>query len=180
MPFETHHEHGNEVDVDDDDEVWTTIPPRNRKDKCKYTSVNNKHKTTLALALALPRPDAEATVPSLHKAYTRNLQIFRQSSSRQALKNLLHGPLFHSQDHNDEDRPLRIDTAVCLASGSFSRDNLENRRRSLIQLAAFLGVVEVLQAWKEGGLVVVAQDPVYTTVDEAFSPWSGRGGCGMQ
>ena len=69
------------------------------------------------------------------------------------------------------DNGWEIEKAICLASGSFSRDNLECRRRSVWQIVVFADIVQYLRTQGEGAatnMEVVAQEPMHTNLDVEF------------
>ena len=66
------------------------------------------------------------------------------------------------------DEGWQIGNAVCLATGSFSRDNWQNRQRSLMQFVAFTAVVQHLQKAQTPKILCYAQEPEYTPVDKEF------------
>ncbi|KAI7276711.1 hypothetical protein KC345_g6789 [Hortaea werneckii] len=66
------------------------------------------------------------------------------------------------------DEGWRIERAVCLAVGSFSRDNWQSRQRSLMQFVAFLDIVKHLQQDGEGQIQCYAQEPQFTESDQTY------------
>ena len=52
--------------------------------------------------------------------------------------------------------------------GSFSRVNLENRRRSIAQLVFFLDLVEYISSMTQQSITIYAQEPLFTPIDEQF------------
>ena len=104
--------------------------------------------------------DRETTVDSIRAGFDQSTALWKGSPSRRALVELLGGNLFSSD--------FGIRKAVCLATGSFSRDNLQNRRRSMLQFAVFIDILRHLERLAKVKIDVLAQDPMYTIVDVDF------------
>ncbi|RMY09928.1 hypothetical protein D0868_03975 [Hortaea werneckii] len=71
-------------------------------------------------------------------------------------------------DKKRPDEGWRIERAVCLAVGSFSRDNWQSRQRSLMQFVAFVDIVKHLQDDGEGQIQCFAQEPQFTESDQTY------------
>ncbi|GAB1740761.1 hypothetical protein NU219Hw_g5845t1 [Hortaea werneckii] len=71
-------------------------------------------------------------------------------------------------DKKRPDEGWRIARAVCLAVGSFSRDNWQSRQRSLMQFVAFVDIVKHLQDDGEGQIQCFAQEPQFTESDQTY------------
>ncbi|KAI6915172.1 hypothetical protein KC318_g114 [Hortaea werneckii] len=71
-------------------------------------------------------------------------------------------------DKKRPDEGWRIERAVCLAVGSFSRDNWQSRQRSLMQFVAFVDIVKHLQHDGEGQIQCFAQEPQFTESDQTY------------
>ncbi|RMY89181.1 hypothetical protein D0861_04392 [Hortaea werneckii] len=71
-------------------------------------------------------------------------------------------------DKKRPDEGWRIEKAVCLAVGSFSRDNWQSRQRSLMQFVAFVDIVKHLQQDGEGQIQCFVQEPQFTESDQTY------------
>ncbi|KAI7627364.1 hypothetical protein KC343_g6021, partial [Hortaea werneckii] len=71
-------------------------------------------------------------------------------------------------DKKRPDEGWQIERAVCLAVGSFSRDNWQSRQRSLMQFVAFVDIVKHLQQDGEGQIQCFAQEPQFTESDQTY------------
>ncbi|KAI6844071.1 hypothetical protein KC340_g812 [Hortaea werneckii] len=71
-------------------------------------------------------------------------------------------------DKKRPDEGWGIERAVCLAAGSFSRDNWQSRQRSLMQFVAFVDIVKHLQDDGEGQIQCFAQEPQFTESDQTY------------
>lgn len=91
-----------------------------------------------------------------------------ESKKRQWLNSNCFQQVRQILDRQKPEEGWRIGNAVCLATGSFSRDNLQNRHRSLMQFVAFVTVVQHLQKAQATKILCYAQEPEYTPVDEDF------------
>lgn len=105
-------------------------------------------------------PSKVETIDSINLDFVRRLKAWRGTACRKSVVEVL------SRIRPEEG--WRICNAVCLASGSFSRDNLECRKRTMWQFAVFVDVVEHLKADSGCKLNVVAQEPMYTPLDLDF------------
>ncbi|KAK5170602.1 uncharacterized protein LTR77_005191 [Saxophila tyrrhenica] len=101
-----------------------------------------------------PTTDRTMTVQALQASYTKYLNIWRASSCRKELLQIL--------EKKAPDEGWQITTAVCLASGEFSRDNVECARRSMQQFAAFMDTVEYMQK-ASGARIKVPVDVAFLT-----------------
>ena len=125
---------------------WTVVP-------------RGKRRTTKAP----PKPpgvDKDLTVNKLKTDYEHRLQLWRASTCRRKVRQML--------DRIQPEDGWQIKHAVCLASGSFCKDNFECQRRTMIQFVAFMDIVEHLQATSDDKINIVAQELIYTQLDIEF------------
>ncbi|KAI7218611.1 hypothetical protein KC333_g3473 [Hortaea werneckii] len=117
---------------------------------------------------ANPQPSAQRDNPPLrnHGAnqiaedIQKKAKAWHNSSCRQDLRRIM--------DKKRPDEGWRIERAVCLAVGSFSRDNWQSRQRSLMQFVAFVDIVKHLQDDGEGQIQCFAQEPQFTESDQTY------------
>ncbi|KAK3722959.1 hypothetical protein LTR37_002104 [Vermiconidia calcicola] len=107
-----------------------------------------------------PLPDRHITVQTLEAKYDRDMQTWKQSACRKELRQIL--------DKKQPDEGWQIKEAVCFASGSFSRDNWEAQRRSMLQFVAFIDTAQYIEAGSSDTIGLFAQEPMYTPVDVEF------------
>ncbi|EME45703.1 hypothetical protein DOTSEDRAFT_171280 [Dothistroma septosporum NZE10] len=135
---------------------WTQVP---RKSKPGVNFSRHLPQSLPAIVSNIDRtnpPSRAITSEHMIADYRRKLNTWRQDQSRQATLRIL--------DRVRPDSGWNVSTAVCLASGSFSRDNLEGRRRSMWQMVVFVDLSRHLRE----DLKMVAQDPAYTAMDRLF------------
>ncbi|GAB7362884.1 hypothetical protein MBLNU230_g3186t1 [Neophaeotheca triangularis] len=135
-----------------DDTTWTPVTSKKRK-----TPNPNTTKPPTTPPVPQPNPiDRTATTASLLKEYTTQSRRWLHSPCKTTVQTNLH-TFLRSPD-------LQITKAVILGSGSFCRDNLSWRRKSLLQLAAFVDMAGIVGAGG-GGAELFAQEPEYVGVD---------------
>lgn len=134
-------------------EEWTEVKAKtSRRSRANESTTNHS-------ACA---PDRDATVETISREFDRHRAAWRKSTARSAVYQILHN--LHVLDSPS----ISIKKAICLALGSFSRNNLETRRRSMAQLACFIDVVEHIESKSDGKVVLFAQDPIFTSIDRDF------------
>lgn len=129
----------------------------------EWVEVRRKGGHKIDLPTTMPGHDAvdrEATVESIGHQFTKQQQRWCTDPSREGVFKILQNL------HILEGPPIA--KAICLALGSLSRDNLENRRRSMAQLAVFLDIVGYLQSVKSSPIILLIQDPIFTQTDKRF------------
>ncbi|KAK5112735.1 hypothetical protein LTR62_003833 [Meristemomyces frigidus] len=100
----------------------------------------------------------DLSIEALTLEFGVKLKVWRGSTCRKQLLAVL--------DKQRPDEGWALTNAICLASGSFSRDNFTVRQRSLTQFTAFLDIVKHLQSQQEEDpIAVFAQDPLFTPLD---------------
>lgn len=107
-----------------------------------------------------PSTDRDITLDKLRASYKARTSAWRSSSCRAELQRLL--------EQKRPDDGWQIDNAVCLASGSFSSDNVMLRNRSMTQLAAFMDTVGYAQASSDIPISVHAEELFYSPIDVEF------------
>ncbi|KAF2162823.1 hypothetical protein M409DRAFT_26679 [Zasmidium cellare ATCC 36951] len=134
------------------DDEWTQVPTKGRRKAPPTVQPNTVNP-----------PSRDLTVPKLQQDFQAKLKTWKSSTCRKSLLQIL--------NRIRPESGWAIEKAICLASGSFSRENLECRRRSMWQIVVFADIVEYLRT--EGGdaatgLEVVAQEPMNTELDVEF------------
>ncbi|KAK4502374.1 hypothetical protein PRZ48_005799 [Zasmidium cellare] len=134
------------------DDEWTHVPAKGRRKAPPKVQPNSTNP-----------PSRDLTVPKLQQDFNAKLKTWKASACRKALLQIL-----------DRVRPESgwvIEKAICLASGSFSRENLECRRRSMWQIVVFADMVQYLQSEGDEAaneMDIAAQEPMYTELDVEF------------
>ena len=128
------------------DDGWTTVPQRKRRRAKAYNTPD--------------APDKDLTLEMLMVNYEKRMRTWQASACRKEVRQIL--------DRKQPDDGWQIKAAICVASGSFSRDNVENRKRSLYQFAAFMDIVQHLQTTSSENIDIVSQECIYTDVDVEF------------
>lgn len=128
---------------------WTRIPGKKGR---KQQTDPSSHTDSWQI-------DTDATVSSLRVQFTARMSSWLRSDARKQLIRILLLVGIHDGPH--------ITKAICLALSSFNRINLNNRSRSLAQLAVFYDVAEHLRK-TDGEFTMLAQDPSFTAVDKEF------------
>lgn len=104
--------------------------------------------------------DRRATLESVTADFEKRSKIWKSSSCRREVRQIL--------DRQKPDDGWALSKAVCLGTGSFHRDNMDCRKRSMFQLAAFVDIVRLLQLTSPKPIELFAQDPFYTDLDMEF------------
>ena len=130
---------------------WTRIVKGKKKTACSPQNLNS--------------PAKDLTVSKVTQHFNTMMNIWQQSECRQQTIQIL--------QRIRPEHGWNVRNAVCLATGSFSRDNLECRRRSMWQMVVFADLARHIQADGEGEYQLVAQDPQYTPLDRLFLAQSG-------
>lgn len=134
-----------------DEEGWT------------HVAVKGKAKAKAAPAVkvsGLAAPSTDLTVEKMTKEFKAKSTAWRLSICRSQLLQTLARLRPHAG--------WSIQKATMLGSGSFGRDNLELRKRSLWQFAVFADIVAALSDGLDETIAVYAQDPQYTELDGQF------------
>ncbi|KAK4561333.1 hypothetical protein LTR86_004650 [Recurvomyces mirabilis] len=105
-------------------------------------------------------PLKDLTLDQLRADFATKSKAWRQSSCRKETLAII--------DKQTPEGGWAITEAICLATGSFSRDNWASRQRSVTQFAAFVDIVQHLQDQQQHQIIILAQDPVYTALDIDF------------
>ncbi|KAK5135592.1 hypothetical protein LTR08_005072 [Meristemomyces frigidus] len=134
---------GHEKQLDDG---WTHIG------KCKGKAPVHVH--------GLNPQMRDATVEKIRAEFEIKMKRWRNSSCYQQVRQIL--------DRQQPEGGWQIGDAVCLATGSFSRDNWQSRQRSLAQFVAFMAVIQHLQKTQSTKILCYAQEPCYTPLDRDF------------
>lgn len=134
----------------DPDDGWSTVP-RKKNSKAPKPTVHQS-----------PRSMKDATLSDITKDFEAKAKIWKRSSAGQQL----HRTLAHFRP----DGGWQINTAVCLGTGSFSRDNFDCRKRTMEQFAMFADTVAYLQEQRSDGskIKAYAQEGWYNELDKEF------------
>lgn len=130
------------------DDDWTFVP-RKKQGKAPKTRLVNA-----------PTHIKDATLESIGKEFGMKSRIWKRSEARQQLHRML-GLM-------KPDAGWQLDTAVCLGTGSFNRDNFECRKRTMEQFAMFVDTLEYLQEQQEQKITVCVQEGYYNELDKQF------------
>lgn len=125
-----------------------------------WTRVCGKSNTSQVKVHGIPPLARDATLEKLRASFNAKLKVWRTSSACEAIRKML--------DRECPDEGWSFDTALCLATGSFSRDNFENSKRSMFQFVTFIDTVWYLQRNTPNPIQMAAQDPGYTDLDQEF------------
>lgn len=106
------------------------------------------------------RPMRDTTMEKIRADFDAKVKIWRRSDCRKQLVQILH--------RQRPEAGWQIGDAVCLATGSFSRENWQSRQRSVMQFVAFTDVVQHLQSGQSEKILSYAQEPNYTPMDKTF------------
>lgn len=130
------------------DDDWTFVP---RKKQGKAPTVTSTH---------TPASLKDATLESIGKEFAVKSRAWIRSDARQQLRRTL--------AHLKPDAGWKIETAVCLGTGSFSRDNFDCRKRTLEQFAMFVDTVEYLHELEGKEIEIYVQEGWYNELDKKF------------
>jgi hypothetical protein len=136
------------------DDEWTFVP-RKKQGKAPKT-------TTFTHA---PGHIKDATLDSIAKEFGAKSKIWKRSEARQQLHRILR--------LLKPDAGWQLETAVCLGTGSFNRDNFECRKRTMEQFAMFVDTLEYLQELQERKIAVCVQEGYYNELDRKFLEMMG-------
>jgi hypothetical protein len=131
------------------DDEWTHVP---RKKQSKAPKTIFKHNA--------PTNIKDATVESIAREFGIKRRIWRRSEARKQLHRML--------ALVKPDAGWQLETAVCLGTGSFNRDNFECRKRTMEQFAMFVDTLEYLQEQQEERIAVCVQEGYYNDLDKSF------------
>ena len=140
------HPHSDDLKGDAEDSGWTIVPRGNRR--------------TPSTAYKAPGSDRSLTLDHLQASYNQRMDTWRSSTCRLQVRKIL--------DQKQPEGGWQIKKAICFASGSFCRDNFECQKRSMIQFATFMDIVDYLQSLSDEKVDVVARELVYTPLDVEF------------
>jgi hypothetical protein len=136
-----------------DSSDWTFVP---RKKKG-----NRAPPPTTKFSNTPPTSIKDATLESIAAEFGAKGRLWKRSAARAQLHRML--SLMRPEGG------WQLDTAVCLGTGSFNRDNFECRKRTMAQFAMFVDTLEYLQEQqKERKIRVVVQEGYYNDLDKKF------------
>lgn len=134
--------------------------PKPASEEDGWTHVGRKKGAAPKFLSANPQPAKDMTLEKLIADFEAKMKIWQRSSSCRQVQRML------ARERPDEG--WSFNKAVCLASGSFSRDNWECTKRTMVQFVAFIHTVRYLQTESSISIQTFAQDPSYTDLDKAF------------
>lgn len=105
-------------------------------------------------------PDKDITLEQLQATFDKHTRVWQQSSCREKLVRLL--------ERHHAEAVAGISTAVFLASGSFSRLNLEASRRAMLQLACSMDIAAEIGRMAGTDVKMYAQEPQLSEMDKAL------------
>lgn len=125
-----------------------------------WTRVSGRSSKPVFEISGLAAPAKDATLEKLLADFEKKIRVWQRSSCRKTIFKML-----------ERERPeegWNLNKAVCLASGSFSRDNFENSKRTMTQFATFIDIVQHVSEDQSNSIQMFAQDPSYTSLDKEF------------
>jgi hypothetical protein len=131
------------------DDDWTFVP-RKKQGKAPKTRFSSTPPVSIK----------DATLDSIAKEFGTKGRLWKHSEARKQLHRML--------ALMKPDAGWQLDTAVCLGTGSFNRDNFECRKRTMEQFAMFVDTLEYLQEQQEEKIKVVVQEGYYNDLDKKF------------
>jgi hypothetical protein len=132
---------------------WTFVPRKKKGSRAPPP--------TPKLSTAPPTAIKDATLESIAAELGAKSRLWKRSEARKHLHRIL--SLLRPETG------WHLDTAVCLGTGSFNRDNFECRKRTLAQFAMFVDTLEYLQEQqRERKIRVVVQEGYYNELDKKF------------
>ena len=128
---------------------WTFVPRKKqgRASNSRFTKTSPDH-------------IKDATLDSIVKEFGAKSRIWKRSEARKQLHRML-GLM-------KPEAGWQLETAVCLGTGSFNRDNFECRKRTMEQFAMFVDTLEYLQELQENRISVCVQEGYYNDLDKRF------------
>ncbi|CZT14165.1 uncharacterized protein RCC_00138 [Ramularia collo-cygni] len=129
------------------EDVWTHIPSKSKRHR----------KPALISTTNLPLKDL--TLSKLSAEFHTKLKTWQHSSCRQTALRLL--------SRIRPEKGWNLHKAICLGSGSLSRENWECRRRSVWQFVVFYDLARHLLG-TEHDCTLYAQEPAFTELDGKF------------
>jgi hypothetical protein len=133
-----------------DDSDWTFVPRKKGSKAPPKTRFSNTPPTNIK----------DATLESIATEFGAKGRLWKRSEARKQLHRML--ALMRPE------RGWQLDTAVCLGTGSFNRDNFECRKRTMAQFAMFVDTLEYLQEQQKEKIKVVVQEGYYNELDKKF------------
>lgn len=131
------------------DDEWTFVPRKKQgKAAPKITATSD------------PEHMKDATVESITKEFEAKSRIWKRSQARQQFHRVL--------NLCRPDAGWQLETAVCLGTGSFNRDNSECRKRTMAQFAMFVDTLGYLQELQERKITACVQEGYYNDLDKEF------------
>lgn len=131
------------------EDEWTFVPRKKKGKTFKMTAMDHE-----------PEHIKGATVESITKEFETKSRTWKRSEARKQLRRIL--TLLRP------DAGWQLETAVCLGTGSFNRDNFECRKRSMEQFAMFADTLEYLQELQERKITAFVQEGYYNDLDKKF------------
>lgn len=141
---------------------WETIT-RARKYRKGHSITDSVSQLRPESIESLNPPDKRMTLDDLKKSHATATIQWQSSRSRRKLLEMLD---IRQPFQNKPNWELK--TAICLATGSFSRTNTTLNRRAMQQFAAFYDICEWLRAFSTQTFEILAQEPRFTNLDREF------------
>lgn len=129
-------------------------------DEQGWTHVPNRKGASPKMINGVPPLAKDVSPETLWRDFQVKTHFWRTSSCRREILSILEK--YQPMDGWD------IQNAICIATNSFSRDNWQARRRSMMQLVAFVDICQNIHLGHSGSLPMSAQEPNYTAVDQSF------------
>lgn len=131
------------------DDDWTFVPRKKQGRVAQKSPVSHT-----------PVSIKDATLEDIAREYGVKSRIWKRSEARQQLQRTL--------AHLKPDAGWKIQTAVCLGTGSFTRDNFDCRKRTMEQFAMFVDTIDYLRDIGEHIGDIYVQEGWYNELDKKF------------
>lgn len=131
------------------DDDWTFVPRKKQGRAAQKSPVSHT-----------PVSIKDATLEDIAREYGVKSRIWKRSEARQQLQRTL--------AHLKPDAGWKIQTAVCLGTGSFTRDNFDCRKRTMEQFAMFVDTIDYLRDIGEHIGDIYVQEGWYNELDKKF------------
>jgi hypothetical protein len=129
------------------EEPWIHVPSKtNRRSRKPAVSLQ-----------ATNAPARDLTFEKLTAEFKSKLKTWQQSDCRKTALQVL--------KRIQPEEGWQVRKAICIGSGSLSRENMECRRRSFWQFVVFYDLVGALGS---SGMTLYAQEPAFTELDREF------------
>lgn len=153
----SHDVQSGKKDSSQDSDGWTRVPAKGRRRGGR--SRPSAAPVAIGHSPGLPRTENLRSASDIADEYRRIRAQWETTEASQILRRFV-------TDHG----PASVSTAVCLGIGTFDPPDggWDTKRRTYVQLIAFLLVVEAFEGKLGRKIECVFQEPVFTEPDKAF------------